>query len=174
MTYKKDLTREYLVSILRLDEKEGRFYWISSGSGRNLTKPAGYKSSDGYRMICINGSLYKEHRLVWLYVTGKWPVDQLDHINEIKDDNRMPNLREATNSTNQLFREGGRSGAKTKSVGVSFHQNRYQASLTVDGVTHYLGRFLTEEQAAEAYKKAKQAQCDRKYEQNNEPVLIEL
>lgn len=165
MTYKTDLTQEEIKELLKLDEEAGRFYWLKTGSGRDASKPAGYKAADGYRSICIKGSHYKEHRLVWLYLTGNWPSDQIDHINGVKDDNRMSNLREATASTNQLYR---------KCKGVKFHQNRYQASLTVDGVTHYLGRYATEEEAKTAYEKAKAAQCDRSYEQTNLPVLLEI
>ena len=51
-----------------------------------------------YRYVTINRKRYCEHRLAWLYVYGKWPEDMVDHINGIKDDNRIENLREATRS----------------------------------------------------------------------------
>lgn len=63
---------------------------------------SGYLDSEGYRGIGIDGVSYKTHRLAWFYIHKKWPVDQLDHINRVRDDNRICNLREATHSINML------------------------------------------------------------------------
>ncbi|UOL49228.1 HNH endonuclease [Stenotrophomonas phage BUCT603B1] len=65
---------------------------------------AGSLNCTGYRRIRIDGTRYRAHRLVWLLHTGKHPDDQLDHINGVRDDNRIENLRECTNAENARFR----------------------------------------------------------------------
>jgi len=62
---------------------------------------AGYlNNTDGYIYIKVNEKAYKAHRLAWFYVYGYFPENGLDHINRIKTDNRIVNLREATKSCN--------------------------------------------------------------------------
>jgi hypothetical protein len=51
-------------------------------------------------MFSIDGKQQRVHRLIWLYMTGEWPKDQIDHINNVKHDNRWKNLREADNQLN--------------------------------------------------------------------------
>lgn len=60
------------------------------------------QNSLGYVQIKISGKLYHAHRLAWLYVYGYMPEKEIDHINRIRDDNRIANLREATSQLNSL------------------------------------------------------------------------
>ena len=62
-------------------------------------KKAGSFATKGYRVVVINKKTYKEHRLVWLYHYGHMPKDQIDHINRIRDDNRIENLEYYTSLT---------------------------------------------------------------------------
>jgi hypothetical protein len=54
----------------------------------------------GYVYIMVRGRMYAAHRLAWLYVHGEFPKDEIDHINRIRGDNRICNLREATHKEN--------------------------------------------------------------------------
>jgi len=67
-------------------------------------KIAGTINKHGYRIISLDNRKYKAHRLAWFYVHGRWPVDQIDHINRCPGDNRLVNLREASPSLNSLNR----------------------------------------------------------------------
>lgn len=111
----------------------------------------------GYRSISIDDRDYLAHRLAWLYVHGKWPPHQLDHINMDRADNRMCNLRQADNAENNCNRplqSNNTSGFK----GVSFHKQtrKWKASLKVRGKDIHLGLFDEAEAAAAAYRLAAQ------------------
>lgn len=100
------LTVEELKNELRLDLETGDFYWLPSDlkkrgfNSRYAGTKAGYVAkSDGYVRIMLRGSRYLAHRLVWFYVHGYWP-NEIDHVNRIKHDNRLENLREVTTSEN--------------------------------------------------------------------------
>ena len=99
---KRDLTQDQLKGVLKYDEGKGRFYYIVTGRGiKGKGSEAGCVEGSGYRVITIKSVRYYEHRLVWLYVNGAWPEDQVDHINGIVTDNRIVNLRSVTNSENR-------------------------------------------------------------------------
>jgi len=66
----------------------------------------------GYVRISVLGVSYKAHRLAWFYVHGAWP-NQIDHINGIRDDNRLINLRSVTakeNQQNKQMQKNNKSG----------------------------------------------------------------
>lgn len=105
MRYVNNLTQEYLKSILFYDPETGLFVWLKSLSNRaKIGTPAGTLRSNGYLKTNIDGQLYYNHRLAWLYMTGEWPAYNIDHINGIKDNNEWKNLREATHSQNNKNR----------------------------------------------------------------------
>ena len=88
-------------------------YKPETGSFFRLTKPApsarvgdlaGCDNGNGYLRITLDGASHYSHRLAWLYITGEWPKDQIDHINHIRDDNRWGNIREVTHQENQMNR----------------------------------------------------------------------
>jgi hypothetical protein len=96
------------------------------------------------------------HRVIWALMTGAWPIDQIDHINGVRDDNRWSNLRAATNAENA---QNMRISARNTSgfIGVSWDSNRrkWAAEITVDYRRRHLGRHRTREAAHAAYLRAK-------------------
>lgn len=100
----RSLTQEQLKEVLIYDPELGEFRWKQS-SGRWKKFPplsiAGTVSKiHGYREIRVLGVFQKAHRLAWLYMTGEWPKNEIDHINRIRSDNRWCNLRQATTQEN--------------------------------------------------------------------------
>jgi hypothetical protein len=108
----------------------------------------------GYRRIRVLGKLYWAHRLAWLYVHGDWPPDKIDHINGDRKDNRLMNLRAASDSEN-MQNVGMRSDNTTGVRGVTRRKSRWIAQITAGGKTHYLGVHETAEEAHRAYVEAK-------------------
>lgn len=95
------LTQERLKEMLSYNSITGEFIRIKPLKGNTLYAVVGSTNNDGYISISIDNKRYQAHNLVWLYIYGKFPELQLDHINGIKDDNRFENLREVSHSENQ-------------------------------------------------------------------------
>jgi len=150
------MNQKLLKEILKYHPKTGDFYWKKPFSS-NL-KPgdkAGYLVHKGYVAITIKAKRYCAHRLAWLYMTGAWPSKQIDHINQVKSDNRFCNLREATNQENA--RNGPLRCTNTSGyTGVYWREDKkkWQAAIKVDGKLIYLGRYKNIVDAAIARKMA--------------------
>ena len=115
----------------------------------------GWKSR-GYLHVSIGPhSHYKLHRLAWLYMTGDWPKNQVDHINGVRTDNRWENLRAATNTLNSHNRRKPRHGSQTGFLGVRMNRKRFQATIKAYGVSYRLGTYDTPEEAHQVYLSAK-------------------
>lgn len=67
---------------------------------------AGYKKSDGYWRVYINGKGYYLHRLIWLYFCGDFPNNEIDHIDRNKSNNKIENLRNISHKENQSWMVG--------------------------------------------------------------------
>lgn len=67
---------------------------------KKLGKKTGSKNNCGYININVNNKTYSAHRLAWLYVHGDWPKN-IDHVNHIRHDNRLVNLRNVTHKENR-------------------------------------------------------------------------
>lgn len=156
---KKPITQEYIKSILSYNAETGDFIWlIKKGYKIKIGETAGSKNPKGYVIIGIDGEQYRAHRLAWLYVYGKFPDDQIDHINGIKFDNRICNLRDVTNQVNaQNMKRATKIKSSTDYLGVYKTTNikPWRAQIDVDKKTRHIGYYKTPEEANEAYLKAK-------------------
>lgn len=150
----KTLTAKALKLRLSYDPETGQFVRLSTLNARHRVGVApGTAHSAGYRVIGLDGKNYKAHRLAWLYVYGEWPAGELDHINGIKTDNRISNLRIATRSENTSNRFRARADNRLGILGVSRVGNRYIARFR----DRYLGIFRSPEEAQQAYINARSA-----------------
>ena len=148
-----NLTQEYVRSILNYNPNTGivqrKVYRGPTAKKGDTIKTI---DSSGYIMIYIDKSRYKLHRIIWLYMTGNWPKDQIDHINRITSDNRWCNLREATpsqNKINSIPRSNNTSGHQ--GVGWREENKKWRSRITVNYKRMHLGHFKTKEEAIVAY-----------------------
>jgi hypothetical protein len=145
------LTQEHLKSVLDYEEDTGFFTWIKAPKSCPfiLGKTAGRISNFGYVQIKINGVMHSAHRLAWLYVYGKFPSQNIDHIDGCRTNNAISNLQNVSNRQNQMnqwrHREGRLPGCRPQ-------RGVWEARATFKGVSHHLGRFKTELEAFTAYK----------------------
>lgn len=119
---------------------------------------AGYINDRGYVCVSVMGKEYRAHRLAWAIYYGSWPAAnvQIDHINGIRSDNRIVNLRLATNRQNSQNERQARTTNRTGFLGVSRHRDgRFRARIVVDGKERSLGIHGTARKAHAAYVQAK-------------------
>lgn len=152
------LTAERLRELFRYDPETGQFT-RRVAIGRHgcfvAGSVAGSLKKCGYIYVCVDHISHRAHRLAWLYVTGHWPADQIDHMDGDRTNNRIANLREATNAENRQNERKARRSSKSGLLGVTASGRRWRACIKLDGRTRQLGRFSTPEAAHMAYLAAK-------------------
>jgi hypothetical protein len=154
--YRTNLSAERLREVLNYNPRNGVFTWrIMLSKNVPAGSVAGFVTQLGYRTIKIDGQAYQAHRLAFLYMTGEWPVDQVDHMDGDGTNNRWRNLREASASLNQQNKRRGMSNNKTGLLGVSPCKEAYKATISIRGKVMHLGTFKRAEDAYAAYVDAK-------------------
>ena len=154
-----ELTSKRLKELLRYDPITGTFTWLKKTGRKGNIQPgmvAGGPAGRGYLCIGIDGARYPAHRLAWLYMTGYWPIGDLDHKNTDRIDNRWCNLREV--SSKSFNAENIRRAHKDNALGVLGvyrHGPSFRARIKASGKDHCLGSFSTIEAAHAAYLAAK-------------------
>lgn len=141
--------------MLAYDPQTGVFQWRIDTGNAKPGAIAGTPNGKGYLVVRVKDRLIMAHRLAWFYAYGEWPKPFADHINGIRSDNRISNLREATKSQNM-----GNSRAHKRNTsgfkGVCFHKKsgRWVANISPNREHYYLGLFDTPEEAHAAYSAA--------------------
>lgn len=147
------ITQDYLKSILNYNPWTGLFTWkVKLANATLIDGDAGWLNKDGYLSIQINSKEYRASRLAWLYMTGEWPKDEIDHKNLIKSDDSWLNLREA-NHTQNMYNKPTYKNNRLGIKGVGMRNGKFRARINVNGKSKDLGLFNTAEEAKEAYNK---------------------
>ena len=148
-----ELTPELVRHYLNYDPESGILTWRIKYYRAAPGDSTGCSGKDGYLRTMLLGKLYLVHRLAWLHFHGVWPVDQLDHINRCRDDNRLCNLREVTDIGNR--RNMSKSRSNTSGYpGVQWYKrdSKWQAKIMHNKKDISLGLFATIEEAIAARK----------------------
>jgi hypothetical protein len=158
---KADITAQRLRELLDYNPETGIFTRLAH---RCAAAPAGsiagYLNPDGYTWFMVDRETYLAHRLAWLYMTGNWPAGLIDHINGVKTDNRIENLRDVSMSVNKQNARKARSDCRNSGgLAGAYLDRRYGgkwfSNITVSGRRKHLGYFDTPEEAHAAYLEAK-------------------
>lgn len=146
-----------LIRMLDYDPATGVFRWRPMAvkrfyCGGDIAGSAPDK--DGYLHIKFLGKRRRLHRVAWFYVHGKWPAQEIDHINGFPADNRIENLREATRSENRgNSRKPNRGNNTLKGATYVPHGKtfKWRSQICKDKLVRYLGFFDTEIDAHRRY-----------------------
>lgn len=142
--------------LLSYDPNTGEIRWkVARTNSVTVGDIAGHKRKDGRWVIGIEDQLFLGHRVAWFIHHGEWPSKHIDHINGDPGDNRLVNMRLATDAQNKLNR-GKQKNNKSGFKGVAAHKTPYghkgwRARIKANGKHLHLGVFATPELAHKAY-----------------------
>lgn len=151
-------SQEYLKECFDYNEETGILYkkvrprhHFDSDVGMNISNSSTIKNkkvgtySHGYIIVDLDGKRYGAHRIIWKWYYGTEPKETIDHINGIKDDNRIENLREATHLENSQNLVNLKKNNKSGYIGVCWHEKsgKWRATFSYEGKTMHLGLFDT-------------------------------
>ena len=147
---------EYLHKRILCDAEKGKWFWrdcedmpISWRSRLSGTEAFTTVDRKGYLRGTIKCKNLFSHRVIWSMHYGDWPAGQIDHINGIRTDNRITNLRVVTNqenAKNMAMKKSNKSGV----TGVYWNKKakKWRAAIMIAGKDHHLGFFSNIEDAA--------------------------
>lgn len=180
MATRADITPELCRQLLRYEPETGKLFWLPRpdrmfndsmchGGVRTAqwaadcwnAKWAGKEAftaqnESGYQVGAILGHNFRAHRVIWAIVHGEWPENQIDHDDGDRANNRLANIKCATNAENH--KNEGRPKNNTSGVAGVFwckQTGRWRATIKVNYKQHHLGRFATIDEAAAAREAAK-------------------
>lgn len=147
-----------LREVLAYSPLTGEFRWKVDHSRVRRGDIAGTPQHNGYWSIKVDQQKYMAHVLAWVYITGEWPQGEIDHGDENKRNNAISNLSDVTRAQNQQNQSKSHRDNRTGYRGVTMHARsvKYHARIQKDGREKSLGYFATIEEAAAAYKAAKE------------------
>ena len=149
------ITQERLRELAHYCPETGQFTHLQSDRRKKARMPAGSMRQDGYVYIMFDGQRALAHRFAWLYMTGEWPTQEIDHIDGNKANNAFGNLRQVSRRTNTENQHTAKRTSTTGLLGVIRHPSGFVARIVSEGKRKYLGIFETPEAAHEAYVQAK-------------------
>jgi hypothetical protein len=147
---------ERLREVLEYDALTGEFKWlVNKGMRVCIGKPVGGLDINGYLRIKVDGKKLAAHRLAWAYVFNEWPEHEIDHKDGVRTNNRIGNLRQATDAQNCANRRTYRTN-RSGHRGVRWRADagKWEARLGVNGKKICLGHHVRIEDAIAARAKA--------------------
>lgn len=180
MTDRDSVPPELLRQLIRFEPETGKYFWnprardmfereesFKTWNTRYANKETlnNVNKKSGYFQVTVSGIRFMAHRVIWAYHHGYWPNDDLDHINGIKTDNRIENLRIVDAVENGRNRRISRNNKSGKS-GVHWNnrQSKWLAIITVNFKKIYLGTFSKIDDAILA---REQAEADYGFHENH-------
>jgi hypothetical protein len=146
------LTQQRAREVFDYDPLTGTLMWRIALRGH----PAGRVVGEGatkvrYLVVEVDGEKLRVNRVIWLWMTGSWPITPIDHENLNGRDNTWTNLRLATfseNNANCAVRKHCKTGRKNIRRGRG--AQGWQVVIVRDRKVQFTGTFPTLEEAVAA------------------------
>lgn len=150
------LTQARLKELFNYDPETGMFTRLTNSHRTDRVGKSAGSRSGNYHHISINKVYYQSHNLAWLYVHGRWPKCQIDHIDRNGLNNRIDNLREVSCAENQ-HNLGMNVRNKSGVSGVSWcsRTSTWVAQISANKKTTFLGRYKDFDEAVQVRAQAK-------------------
>ena len=147
------LIQDELKDILTYNLETGIFIWNKDVCKKCKAGQTAGSFDCGYIRITIKSKRFLAHRLAWLYINGTWPIHNIDHINGIKSDNRICNLRLATIAENQQNRLNANANSTHGYLGITWNKktNKWLSKIMLNKKRIHIGYFETAIEAHNAY-----------------------
>ena len=140
----KNLTQKRLKYLLSYDRHTGNLTWINPNKYHKRLAGTTVKciNNRGYITIKIDGKNYLGHRLIWLYMTGRFPLNEVDHIDHCRSNNKWINLRSVTQLENQKNKSKP-SNNTSGLTGLSWHKSfkQWEVGIKINQIRIYGGIF---------------------------------
>lgn len=151
------LCHDWLTATYSYDPATGLF------RNHRTNRVIGSLDKDGYVIIGLRPPTdravksLRAHRIAWFYVHGQWPDHDIDHINGVRSDNRLSNLRPATDMQNLQNITRARCDNRVDLLGANYHtpSKKWRSQIRINKVKVHLGYYDTAFEAHVAYMKAK-------------------
>lgn len=153
----EQISLEEVKRLVTYNPETGEFWrLVKTSNNAIMDRPMGSLDAYGYLIAQINSiKNIKLHRLVWFYMTGEWPKEEIDHKNRIKTDNRLENLRLASRSQNEgNTKKAENQTSRFKGVSFAKREQRWYARLHTTEKVLSLGYFNSERDAGIVYNEA--------------------
>lgn len=142
-------TQAILHEYLAYDERTGHLTWIKKPSNPTVlrSRAGSLNKASGYRRFTFRGKTYQEHRIIWCWLYGHYPDEEIDHEDQNRSNNSKDNLRAVTHAENSKNRR--RNASRTGAHGIWYcdTRRRYVAEITVDGKKVYQRTFECADEA---------------------------
>lgn len=147
-----EITADTVRALFTYDPRTGHLLHQRARGIAKRGDRAGTLKPTGYRLIRVNGRWFQSARVVWLHYYGVWPKQQVDHINHVRDDDRIENLRDVAQRENLHNLSGKRKNNTSGTVGVTWNSRsqKWYAVIYVMSKAIFLGSHDTYEAAVEA------------------------
>jgi len=134
--------------------------WNGKHAGKQAFCTPREHETNTYLWGCVDYENHSGHRLAFMWMLGRWPVDEVDHRNGDGTDNRWSNLREATRSVNQCNKRRARAfkgkALRFGHIGIKLNGGRYGARIAYQGKNIWIGTFDTLQEAISARRHAQE------------------
>ncbi|MDU5780733.1 MAG: HNH endonuclease [Pantoea sp.] len=160
----KQISRDEVLAALVYHKENGFFTWKKTHGKSREGQIAGSMTKSGYIRINIGGQSYMVHRLVWLVENNDIPLEDIDHIDRDKTNNKITNLRLASRHQNMVNTGVYRNNSSgIKGVGFDKREGRWRAYICINYKNISLGYGVDFEDAVRLRKEAEKVYFDTEF-----------